>query len=36
MNCRKLLHYELRKIEGFRKAQAEVNEPIMQSAFKMV
>ncbi len=27
---------ELRKIEAFRKAQAEVNKPVEQSAFKVV
>ncbi len=27
---------ELRKIEAFRKAQAEVNKPVKQSAFKVV
>ncbi len=27
---------ELKKIEAFRKAQAEVNKPVKQSAFKVV
>ncbi len=27
---------ELKKIEAFRKAQAEVNKPVMQIAFKVV